>query len=140
MGGASRSHPRRGRRTRRSTASPRTRRRCSSSTATTTRSCRSSGARRFVAKLRATSQQPVVYAELHGAQHAFEVFPSFRTVRTVEYVERFLHHVHAEYLARSSDPGATQPLPDDVDVAPLHADQVDHASQVNVETADAFND
>ena len=98
------------------------------------------GARRFVAKLRAASEQPVIYAELHGAQHAFEIFPSFRTVRTVEYVERFLHHVHAEYLAGSSDPTATQPMPDDVDVAPLHADQVDDASQVSVEAAAVAND
>jgi acetyl esterase/lipase len=70
-------------------------------------------ARAFVKELQAVSTQPVVYAELHGAQHAFEVFPSFRTVRTVEYVERFLHHVHAEYLATSSDPGTVEPVPDD---------------------------
>ncbi len=93
------------------------------------------GARRFVAKLRAASDQPVVYAELHGAQHAFEVFPSFRTVRTVEYVERFLHHVHAEYLARTADPSATQPVPDGVDAEPLHADEVDDAAQVRIEAA-----
>jgi hypothetical protein len=28
--------------------------------------------------------------ELPGTNHAFDVFPSPRTVRTVEYVERFL--------------------------------------------------
>ena len=55
----------------------------------------------------------MVYAELHGAQHTFEVFPSFRTVNTVEYVERFLHHVHAEYLERSAAPEAIEPVPDD---------------------------
>ena len=68
-------------------------------------------ARSFVAKLREESTQPVVYAELHGAQHAFEVFPSFRTVNTVEYVERFLHHVHAEYLERTAAPEAVEPVP-----------------------------
>lgn len=52
------------------------------------------GARRFTEALGRSSSNPVVYAELHGAQHAFEVFPSFRTVRTVEYVERFLTWVH----------------------------------------------
>ncbi|MFZ4517235.1 MAG: alpha/beta hydrolase fold domain-containing protein [Microthrixaceae bacterium] len=57
------------------------------------------GARRFAARLRSESANPVVYAELHGAQHAFEVFPSIRTVRTVEYVERFLSWVHGRYLA-----------------------------------------
>ena len=71
-------------------------------------------ARSFVTKLREESTQPVVYAELHGAQHAFEVFPSFRTVNTVEYVERFLHHVHGEYLERSATPEAVEPVPDDV--------------------------
>jgi dipeptidyl aminopeptidase/acylaminoacyl peptidase len=52
------------------------------------------GARRFTEALGRSSSNPVVYVELHGAQHAFEVFPSFRTVRTVEYVERFLTWVH----------------------------------------------
>jgi hypothetical protein len=66
----------------------------------------------------------VVYAELRGAQHAFEVFPSFRTVQTVEFVERFLHHVHAGYLARSSDPEVVEPVVDDSDVEPRHASEV----------------
>ena len=75
------------------------------------------GARRFVSDLREVSKNDVVYSELHGAQHAFEVFPSIRTVRTIEAVERFLHHVHGEYLAtRDSSPGAAEPTPDD-DVA-----------------------
>ena len=79
-------------------------------------------ARSFVAALREVSEQPVVYAELHGAQHAFEVFPSFRTVHTVEYVERFLHHVHAEYLARATDPAIVEPVPDDEpEIEPAHA-------------------
>ena len=47
-------------------------------------------ARRFAAALRAVSEEPVVYAEMHGAQHAFEVFPSYRTARVIEGVERFL--------------------------------------------------
>ena len=71
------------------------------------------GARRFVADLQAASNEPVVYAELHGAQHAFEVFPSFRTVNTVEAVERFLHHMHQRYLARDAASDAVEPTPDD---------------------------
>jgi hypothetical protein len=39
----------------------------------------------------------VVYAELTGAQHAFDMLPSIRTVHTVEYVERFLHHLWVEH-------------------------------------------
>lgn len=47
-------------------------------------------ARTFVAQLQAVSTQPVLYAEMHGAQHAFEIFPSARAVRVIEGVERFL--------------------------------------------------
>ncbi len=47
-------------------------------------------ARHFVERLRAVSAQPVLYAEVHGAQHAFEVFPSLRAVAVIEGVERFL--------------------------------------------------
>jgi acetyl esterase/lipase len=47
-------------------------------------------ARTFVERLRAVSQEPVLYAEMQGAQHAFEVFPSVRTAKVIEGVERFL--------------------------------------------------
>jgi acetyl esterase/lipase len=47
-------------------------------------------ARTFVMALRARSREPVVYAELPGAQHAFELFPSVRTIRVNQGVERFL--------------------------------------------------
>ncbi len=47
-------------------------------------------ARAFVEALRAVSDEPVLYAEMRGAQHAFEVFPSLRTARVIEGVERFL--------------------------------------------------
>jgi acetyl esterase/lipase len=47
-------------------------------------------ARSFVAELRAVSRQPVAYAEMQGAQHAFDVFPSIRSARVIEGVERFL--------------------------------------------------
>jgi hypothetical protein len=36
------------------------------------------------------SSEPVLYAEMQGAQHAFEVFPSVRTATVIEGVERFL--------------------------------------------------
>ncbi len=70
-------------------------------------------ARSFVARLRQISRQAVVYAELRGAQHAFEIFPSFRAVHTVEYVERFVNHIHAEYVARSADPSIVETSRDD---------------------------
>lgn len=47
-------------------------------------------ARTFATALKAVSSQPVLYAEMQGAQHAFEVFPSVRSARVIEGVERFL--------------------------------------------------
>lgn len=47
-------------------------------------------ARTFVERLREVSKEPVLYAEMQGAQHAFEVFPSVRTAKVIEGVERFL--------------------------------------------------
>ena len=54
-------------------------------------------AQAFVRALRSRSSQPVVYAELPGAQHAFEAMPSVRTHATVHAVERFLAVVRTEY-------------------------------------------
>jgi acetyl esterase/lipase len=51
-------------------------------------------ARRFVAKLREVSRNLVLYAEMKGGQHAFDLIPSWRTVPVVEAVERFLSAVH----------------------------------------------
>ena len=50
-------------------------------------------ARSFVAMLRAESKNPVAYAELPGAQHAFEIFDSPRTLHTAGAVHRFLEAV-----------------------------------------------
>ena len=47
-------------------------------------------ARLFVAELRHTSKKSVVYAELPGAQHAFEVFHSIRSAHAVRAVDRYL--------------------------------------------------
>ncbi len=52
-------------------------------------------ARTFVEALRAVSREPVVYAELAGAEHAFDIVPSLRTARVVETIERFLATVRA---------------------------------------------
>jgi acetyl esterase/lipase len=56
-------------------------------------------ARTFVDELRKESTQPVVYAELPGAQHAFDVFPSVRTNACAHAVERFLAVVRSEHNA-----------------------------------------
>jgi acetyl esterase/lipase len=47
-------------------------------------------ARTFVARLRAVSEEPVLYAEVPGASHAFDVFHSPRTENAVAAVGRFL--------------------------------------------------
>lgn len=48
-------------------------------------------ARLFVAELRRTSSATVVYAELPGAQHAFDIFPSIRSAHMVRAIDRYLH-------------------------------------------------
>ena len=47
-------------------------------------------ARTFVKRMEETSQNPVLYVEMPGAEHAFDIFPSLRTARVVECIERFL--------------------------------------------------
>jgi acetyl esterase/lipase len=56
-------------------------------------------ARRFVALLREAIPGRVAYAEIPGAQHAFEIFPSLRTVLVVQGVERFLAWVYSQHVA-----------------------------------------
>jgi acetyl esterase/lipase len=61
-------------------------------------------ARDFVHALRDISEAPVLYMEMQGAQHAFDVFPSFRTARVIEGVERFLTATYEAWLkGRSAD-------------------------------------
>jgi acetyl esterase/lipase len=55
-------------------------------------------ARHFAKLLRETSKAPVAYAEIPGAQHAFEVFHSKRTTHVTHAVGRFLSYLHSQYL------------------------------------------
>ena len=48
-------------------------------------------ARLFVERLRQVSKKSVVYAELVGTQHAFDVFPSIRSAHIVRAIDRYLH-------------------------------------------------
>jgi acetyl esterase/lipase len=52
-------------------------------------------ARLFAKRLRAVSRQPVAYAELPGAQHAWEIFKSARAMYSVHAVARFLEWCRA---------------------------------------------
>jgi acetyl esterase/lipase len=51
-------------------------------------------ARHFVATLRARTKALVAYAEIPGAQHAFEIFPSLRAALVVHGVERFVTYLY----------------------------------------------
>jgi acetyl esterase/lipase len=55
-------------------------------------------ARHFVEQFRRTSPSPIVYAEIPGAQHAFEIFPSLRGELVLAGVERFLVLLYCRYL------------------------------------------
>ncbi len=52
-------------------------------------------ARGFVEQLRATSSNPVVYAELPGAQHGFDLFRSRRFDTVVDAIEAFAGHIRS---------------------------------------------
>ncbi|HZR81253.1 MAG TPA: alpha/beta hydrolase [Candidatus Binatia bacterium] len=58
-------------------------------------------ARHFVEALRAVSREPVLYAELPGAQHAFEIFPSLRSQHVIDGVERYLFWLRDRRLGRA---------------------------------------
>ena len=53
-------------------------------------------ARELVRRLRERSTSVVAYAELPGAQHAFDVFASIRSAHVIRAVERFLRVVQWE--------------------------------------------
>ena len=57
-------------------------------------------ARELVRRMREVSKEPVVYAELPGTQHGFDVFHSVRGAHVIRGVERFLRWVHAAHEQR----------------------------------------
>ena len=59
-------------------------------------------ARTFVSAMNQESEQAVVYGELPGAQHAFEVFHSVRTDHTVNAVADFLEWTHARWTEQQA--------------------------------------
>jgi len=60
-------------------------------------------ARSFVARLGAASREPVVYAELPMAQHAFDVFGSARAAHAAVAVEQFLAEVYTRRAVRAEE-------------------------------------
>jgi hypothetical protein len=59
-----------------------------------------------VQKLREVSKRSVVYAELPGTQHAFDVFPSIRSAHVVRAVDRFLMWHWNSYRKTAAQPVA----------------------------------
>ncbi len=77
-------------------------------------------AREFAKSLGETSKAPAFYLELHGAQHAFDVFSSVRTRRVIKAVYRFITVMHNRYVAGISE-----------QVAPAESEMVDGAVRVD---------
>jgi acetyl esterase/lipase len=59
-------------------------------------------ARSFTARLREVSRQPVVYAEMPFAQHAFDIFGSARAAHAAVAVEQFLAEIYQRTAVTSS--------------------------------------
>lgn len=74
-------------------------------------------ARSFVAMLREESKEPVVYVELPGAQHAFEVFDSQRTLASASAAHRFLAAIRARH-DHDAGTGAEVPAASQEDTTP----------------------
>lgn len=63
-------------------------------------------ARHFVTALRETLRAPVLYAEIPGAQHAFEIFPSLRTALVLQGVGRFAAWLRARGRGAAARPAS----------------------------------
>lgn len=64
--------------------------------------CAVAEARRFAEVLGDVSSQAVGYAEIAGAQHAFDIFRSLRSELVMYGVERFLAFLYSRYLAEQA--------------------------------------
>ena len=68
-------------------------------------------ARYFADKLREVSEAPVIYAELAGAQHAFDLFCSPRTAHMLVAVLKFLDTMHAQEPTLAKQEKLSRPVP-----------------------------
>lgn len=59
-------------------------------------------ARRFAEAFHRHAHGRIAYAEIPGAQHAFEIFPSSRALFVIHGVERFLAYLYSEHLSARS--------------------------------------
>lgn len=75
--------------------------------------------RNFAKALRAVSSRPVVLAEIPGAQHAYEIFPSPRAACTAEGIADFATAMYSEHLHRAVGLGEGQrPSPSSAPLSP----------------------
>ncbi len=58
--------------------------------------------RYFVERLKHASANPVVYSEITGAQHAFDVFPSVRSEHVLNGVVRFAEWLYNDYISKQN--------------------------------------
>lgn len=56
-------------------------------------------ARQFAAAFRHHAHGQIVYAEIPGAHHAFEIFPSSRALLVIHGVERFLAYLYSQHIS-----------------------------------------
>lgn len=63
-------------------------------------------ARDFARRLESVSTQPVHYLELHGAQHAFDIFPSLRCKAVIGAVDQFLTRCYEQHVATEHESDA----------------------------------
>jgi acetyl esterase/lipase len=77
--------------------------------------------RLFVDRLRSVSRAPVVYAELKGAHHAFELFPSPRAAHVTEGAEQFLQTVYDRAYRQVTPEVELRQLPPPADTPMMHA-------------------
>ena len=70
-------------------------------------------ARELVSHLQSTSGRPIVYAELPGGQHAFDLLRSVRFAAVVDGIDAFLAWLYGSRLWDLADQGSETRLPDD---------------------------
>jgi acetyl esterase/lipase len=68
------------------------------------------GARLLVQRLRSRASSPVVYAELPGGQHTFDLYHSIRFETVINGIEAFTTWVMAQGAARSEEARAAAPM------------------------------
>ena len=65
-------------------------------------------AREFSRELREISVSSVTYAEISGAQHAFDMFPSIRSEHVNHGIEKFLAIIYSQYLDQQPSSSSRQ--------------------------------